>query len=77
MPDFTAHKHPVLAVRCPICGKAAGLWCRHPSGHHASNLHAARQAEADQQFIAQHGDMAAIIHVASGWLIDPRARARD
>ena len=22
MPDFTAYKHPVLAVRCPDCGRA-------------------------------------------------------
>mgnify|MGYP007100929122 CR=1 FL=1 len=82
MPDFTAHRHPVLAVRCPTCGKAPGLWCRRPSGHRANDhrandLHAARRAEADRQFIAQHGDLAAIIHAASGWLIDPRGRARD
>lgn len=77
MPDFTAHRHPVLAVRCPTCGTAPGLWCRRPSGHRANDLYAARRAEADRLFIEQHGEMAAIIHIASGWLIDPRARARD
>ena len=77
MPDFTAHRHPVLAVRCPTCGIAPGLWCRRPSGHMASDLHAARRAEADRVFIEQHGLAAAIIQAASGWLIDPRGRARD
>ena len=77
MPDFTACEHPVLAVACPMCRAPAGDWCRRPSGHRASGLHAARRAEADRLFIAQHGDMAAIIHAASGWLIDPRGRARD
>ena len=43
----------------------------------ASDLHAARRAEADRVFIEQHGPTAAIIHAASGWLIDPRGRARD
>nr|WP_281201024.1 hypothetical protein [Paracoccus chinensis] len=42
----------------------------------AFDLHAARRAEAARQFIAQHGDWAAIIHAAPGWLIDPRGRAR-
>ena len=77
MPDFTAHRHPALAVRCPACGKATGLWCCRLSGHRASDLHAARKAEADRLFIEQHGDTAAIIRAASGWLIDPRGRARD
>ena len=77
MPDFTAHPHPTLAVRCPTCGKAPGLWCRRPSGHMASKLHAERRAEADRVFIEQHGPTAAIIRAAPGWLIDPRGRARD
>lgn len=77
MPDFTAYDHPVLAVPCPICRAAAGTWCHRPSRCRASDLHAARRGEADRQFIAQHGDMAAITHAASGWLIDPRGRARD
>lgn len=77
MPDFTLHEYPVLAVACPICRAATGAWCRHPSGHRASDLHAARRAEAERQFMEQHGECAAIIHAASGWLIDPRGRARD
>lgn len=77
MPDFTAHRHPVLAVRCPTCGTAPDLWCRRPSGHKASDLHATRRAEADRVFIEQHGPTAAIIQAASGWMIDPRVRARD
>ncbi|MFC0341961.1 zinc finger domain-containing protein [Paracoccus niistensis] len=77
MPDFTEYNHPVLAVACPTCRAAAGAWCHCPSGHRAADFHAARRAEADRQFIAQHGDLAAIIHAASGWLIDPRGRARD
>ena len=77
MPDFTAHRHPVLAVRCPTCGKAPGLWCREPNGRRASDLHPARQVEADRLFMEQHGHLAAIIHAEPGWLIDPRGRARD
>ena len=77
MPDFTAHRHPVPAVRCPTCGTAPDLWCRRPSGHKASDLHATRRAEADRVFIEQHGPTAAIIQAASGWMIDPRVRARD
>ena len=77
MPDFTAHHHPALAVGCPICGKAPDEWCFSPNGQVSRDLHAARQAEADRQFIEQHGYGAAIIHAASGWLIDPRGCARD
>lgn len=78
MPDFTAHLHPVLAVRCPECGKAPGIWCRRPSGHRASELHASRKAEADRIFIDQHGETASIERLpAGGWIIDPRGRSRD
>ena len=77
MTDFTAHEHPVLAVACPTCGARASTWCHGPSGQTAGELHKARQVEADRQFMEQHGEMAAIIHAASGWLIDPRGRARD
>lgn len=77
MPDFTAYDHPVVAVACPTYHAAVATWCHGPSGCRAFDLHAARRAEADRQFIAQHGDLAAIIHAASGWLIDPRGRARD
>ena len=77
MTDFTAHEHPVLAVACPTCRAKAGTWCRGPSGQAAGDLHDTRRVEADRQFMEQHGEMAAIIHAASGWLIDPRGRARD
>ncbi len=75
MPDFTAHRHPVLAVRCPSCGSAPGVWCRRPSGHRASDLHAERGAEADRVFIEQHGWEASIERNGDGWIIDPRGRA--
>lgn len=74
MPDFTAHLHPVLAVRCPDCGKATGVWCIRPSGHRAGDLHAARRAVADLAFIAQHGEDASIERTAEGWRIDPAGR---
>lgn len=78
MPDFTAHLHPVLAVRCPECGKAPGIWCRRPSGHRASELHASRKAEADRTFIDQHGETASIGRLpGGGWIIDPFGRSRD
>lgn len=74
MPDFTAHRHPVLAVRCPDCGRSPGVWCRRPSGHRASELHKSRRAEADRQFIEQHGPDACISRVDDEWIIDPRGR---
>ena len=77
MTDFTAHEHPVLAVACPTCRVTAGAWCHGPSGHAASELHDACRIEPDRLFMEQHGEMAAIIQAASGWLIDPRGRARD
>jgi hypothetical protein len=75
MPDFTAHRHPVLAVRCPDCGKATGLGCVRPSGHKASNLHRSRKVEADRVFIEQHGPDASVERVENVWTIDPRGRA--
>ena len=75
MPDLTAHRHPVLAVRCPACQSAPGLWCRRPGGHRASDLHAERGAEADRVFIEQHGWEASIFRDGDGWIIDPRGRA--
>ncbi|MCZ0962386.1 zinc finger domain-containing protein [Paracoccus benzoatiresistens] len=77
MPDFIVHRHPALAVSCPICGTDPGLWCRQLNGQFTGSLHKARQAEADRQFIEQYGHEAAIIHAASGWLIDPHGCARD
>ncbi|WP_442915817.1 zinc finger domain-containing protein [Leisingera sp. SS27] len=74
MPDFTAHRHPVLAVRCPDCGRDPGVWCRRPSGHLASDFHTSRKAEADRVFIDQHGPDASIERDDVGWVIDPRGR---
>ena len=64
MVDFTAYRHPVLAVPCPDCGRRAGVMCRRPSGHKASGFHARRKAEADRRFIAQHGASASIERTA-------------
>ena len=75
MPDFTAHRHPVLAVRCPECDRAPGVWCRRPSGHMASDFHTSRKAEADSVFVDQHGPDASIERDGDGWIIDPRGRA--
>lgn len=69
--DFTGHAHPVLAVSCPTCGAFAGTWCRRPSGHRASELHADRKRRADEVFIHQHGASASIERRADGWYIDP------
>jgi len=74
MPDFCAHRHPVLAVRCPDCGKAPGLWCVRPSGHRANELHLSRRAEADRVFIEQHGPEASIERDRDGWTINPHGR---
>ena len=60
MPDFTIHKHPVLAVSCGDCHAAAGAWCKRPSGHRAADLHRARRDAADRAFVAQHGPAAEI-----------------
>ena len=49
MPDVTAHRHPVIAVPCPVCRAATGTWCQRPSGHRASALHAARRAGGGSQ----------------------------
>ena len=72
MIDFTAFSHPVLAVPCPDCKTRAGVMCVRPSGHRASEFHRARKAEADRQFIAQHGEAASIERTAAGWRIDPQ-----
>jgi len=75
MPNFTAHRHPVLAVRCPDCRKAVGVWCIRPSGHKANDLHHSRKAEADRAFIDQHGPQASVERTEDGWIIDPLGRA--
>ncbi|WP_300043324.1 hypothetical protein [uncultured Paracoccus sp.] len=75
--DFTAYRHPVLAVPCPTCAAAAGAWCRRPSGHKAAQLHNERRADADSAFILQHGTFAAIRRDGTAWIIDAHGRARD
>lgn len=76
MPDFTAHKHPVLAVPCPDCAARAGAWCARPSEHKAMDLHGRRRQAADQVFIQQHGEDASIERDGAGWVIDPTGRAK-
>lgn len=75
--DFTAYRHPVLAVPCPTCRAGVGAWCKRPSGHRAADLHDARGAAADRAFIRQHGATASIKRDGSGWIIDPHGRERD
>ena len=77
MTDFTAHVHPVLAVRYPSCGKAVGIWCIRPSGHKASDLHRSRRVEADRVFVAQHGEADSIERRGDEWAIDPHGRERQ
>lgn len=69
--DFTVHKHPVLAVDCPLCKARPGVWCHRPSEHKAWDLHEERKRIADTVFIAQHGKKASIDKTESGWEIDP------
>ena len=69
--DFEAHRHPVLAVGCPDCGKRPGVMCYRPSGHNASDFHRRRKDLADAMFITQHGEQASIERTAEGWRIDP------
>lgn len=74
MIDFTAHRFPVLAVRCPRCGAPVGQHCRRPSEHNVmgKGFHDSRGTEADRLFIAQHGPRATIRRNATGgWVIDP------
>lgn len=74
-PDFTAHRHPVLAVACPDCRAPAGSWCRRPSGHRAADFHGGRKAQADAAFIEQHGEDAWIERLGDGWRVHQRGRA--
>ncbi len=75
--DFTAWRHPVRAVACPDCKQPAGAMCERPSGHGASDFHAARKAEADRVFIKQHGEDAWIERTPAGWTIHPAGRAKE
>lgn len=74
MVDFTAHRHPVLAVGCPDCRAQPGVWCKRPSGHKAADLHKASCTAADCLFVAFHGEDASIERVDGEWVIDPTGR---
>lgn len=69
--DFTAYKHPVLAVPCTHCGRKAGQWCERPSEHITKDFHKDRKDYADRKFIEQHGETAWIEQTDNGWLIHP------
>lgn len=75
--DFTAYRHPVLAVPYPTCRAGVGAWCQRPSGHRAADRHETRGAEADRLFILQYGSDAAIRRDGAAWIIDPHGRERD
>lgn len=72
--DFTAYRHPVLAVGCPTCRSGPGSPCKRPSEHKAADFHSRRKTIADLAFIAQHGEDASIERTERGWRIDPRGR---
>lgn len=71
MIDFTSYKHPVLAVPCKDCQVRAGVMCKRPSGHRASDFHKVRKTLADTTFISQHGESASIIRKQDQWMIVP------
>lgn len=75
--DFTAHRHPTLAVSCPTCQARAGTWCKRPSGHQAQDLHKARGAAADAAFIERHGADAWIERLLQprAWRVHPTGRS--
>ncbi|MEO9652330.1 MAG: hypothetical protein ABJE99_06110 [Roseobacter sp.] len=75
MNDFCAHKHPVLAVSCPVCKSRAGARCIWPSGQASNGYHLSRRAEADRVFIEHYGPDASIERIDGTWTIDPRGRA--
>lgn len=74
MIDFTTWTHSVLAVPAPTVAGGSASCAVGPSGHKAANFHVRRKAEADRQFIAQHGVDASIERTAVGWQIDPAGR---
>ncbi|MEW8092266.1 MAG: hypothetical protein AB2784_21885 [Candidatus Thiodiazotropha endolucinida] len=71
MANFTAYRHPVLAVACPTCGARVGVWCIRPSEHGAWDLHADRMKLADLVFIKQHGELASVDETPTGYVINP------
>ena len=86
MVDFTAFRHPVLAVACPDCRKRAGVMCVRPSGHGAADFHASRKRAADAAFVDLHGEDAWIerepdngwtVHAAGGTSLRAAAAAEQ
>jgi NMD protein affecting ribosome stability and mRNA decay len=68
--DFVAHKHPVLAVKCPHCSAKPGSWCIRPSNHKATELHLDRKTKADEVFVEMYGEEAGIERLPNGgWKI--------
>lgn len=71
--NFTAHRHPVMAVACPVggCGAGIGHWCKRPSGHKAMGFHRERNQAADRAWLEAGAPF--IDHTASGFSIrEPR-----
>lgn len=68
-PNFSAHRHPYLAVTCPTCGVAAGRDCNGVTG--------SRAIEAEALFLQAFGPYAAMMRDGGTWLIDRQARRRD
>jgi hypothetical protein len=48
--DFTAYRHPVLAVACPRCNAGVNAHCKRPSGHQGNFVepHSERKRQADE-----------------------------
>lgn len=74
-PNFSAHRHPYLAVTCPTCGVAAGRDCNGPTGSRA--IQKTRAIEAEALFLQAFGPYAAMMRDGDTWLIDRQARRRD
>lgn len=68
MTDFTAYKHPVMAVACPDCGAGVGHYCKRPSGHKAwGGFHRSRNQAADRAWLDQGAPL--IAHELGRWVI--------
>ena len=74
MTDFTAHRHPVLAVPCPDCGAPVGAYCTRPSGHRASDFHTARKLDADRVWYEE--EYPPVLRTPDGWAYGPLETAR-
>ncbi len=69
-PNFTAFKHPVLAVPCPTCQSQAGSGCDIMQDHWSRDYHLERKQLAGQMFCNQYGADAEICRVKGVWIID-------